>query len=117
MTEHRDIVVIGAGQAGLAVGYFLAQQRRRFITLDAAGDPAAAWRGRWDSLRLFTPVRYDSLPGRSFPGDPDSYPSRDQVIAYLEDYARDFQLPVQLNSRVTAVRGADGGFELEVVDR
>jgi putative flavoprotein involved in K+ transport len=117
MTEHHDVAVIGGGQAGMAVGYFLAQQGRRFTILDAASEPAAAWRGRWDSLKLFTPVRYDSLPGRAFPGDPDSYPGRDQVIAYLEDYADHFELPVQLNSRVIAVRGGDGGFELELADR
>jgi putative flavoprotein involved in K+ transport len=69
MTERREIVVIGGGQAGLAIGWFLAQQGRGFTILDAAAEPAAAWRGRWDSLRLFTPVRYDSLPGRAFPGD------------------------------------------------
>lgn len=117
MTEHRDVIVIGGGQAGLAIGHFLAQQRQRFAILDAASEPAAAWRERWDSLKLFTPVRYDGLPGRAFPGDPDSYPVRDQVIAYLEEYARHFQLPLELNSRVLAVRGADGGFELELADR
>ena len=117
MTEQRDVVVIGGGQAGLAIGYFLAQQDRRFTILEAAGEPAAAWRERWDSLRLFTPVRRDSLPGRAFPGDPDSYPDRDQVVAYLEDYARHFELPVELDSRVLAVRGADGGFEVELADR
>jgi putative flavoprotein involved in K+ transport len=117
MTEHREVVVVGGGQAGLALGYFLTQQGRRFTILDAAGAPAAAWRERWDSLRLFTPVRRDSLPGRAFPGDPDSYPGRDQVVAYLEDYARHFALPVERDSRVVAVRGADGGFEVELADR
>src|SRR5213076_628699 len=117
MTEHRDVIVVGGGQAGLAIGYFLAQQNRRFAVLDAAGEPAAAWRERWDSLKLFTPVRRDSLPGRAFPGDRDSYPGRDDVVAYLEDYARDFQLPVQLDSRVLAVRGSDGRFEVELADR
>jgi putative flavoprotein involved in K+ transport len=117
MTEHRDVVVIGGGQAGLAVGYFLAQRGRSFTILEAASQRAAAWRERWDSLKLFTPVRYDSLPGRAFPGDPDTYPGRDQVIAYLEDYAGHFRLPVQLDSRVMAVRGADGGFEVELADR
>jgi putative flavoprotein involved in K+ transport len=117
MSEHRDVVVIGGGQAGLAVGYFLAQQGRGFTILEAASQPAAAWRERWDSLKLFTPVRYDSLPGRAFPGDPDSYPGRDQVIAYLEDYAGHFGLPVEMDSRVLAVRGADGGFEVELADR
>src|SRR5687768_7188998 len=116
-TEHREVVVVGGGQAGLAIGYFLAQQGRRFTVLEAASEPAAAWRARWDSLRLFTPVRRDSLPGRAFPGDPGHYPSRDEVVAYLDDYARDFELPVQLNSRVLAVRGADEGFEVELADR
>src|SRR3954468_16882940 len=117
MTEQRDVVVIGGGQAGLAIGYHLARQGRRFTILEAAGEPAAAWRARWDSLRLFTPVRRDHLPGRAFPGDPDSYPDRDQVVTYLEDYARDFKLPVELDSRVLAVRAADEGFEVELADR
>ncbi len=97
---HREVVVIGGGQAGLAIGYFLAQQGRRFAILEAAGEPAAAWRTRWDSLKLFTPVRYDSLPGLTFPGDPDGYPGREDVVAYLTDYAQRFELPVELNSRV-----------------
>src|SRR5688572_14810331 len=101
---RREVIVVGGGQAGLAIGYLLAQQGRRFTILEAADMPAAAWRERWDSLRLFTPVRYDSLPGRAFPGDPDSYPGRDDVVAYLTDYARDLELPVELGSRVRAVR-------------
>ena len=117
-TQRREVVVIGSGQAGLAVGYFLAQQNRRFTILEAAGEPAAAWRSRWDSLRLFTSVRYDSLPGLDFPGDPDSYPGRDEVIAYLTDYARRFELPLEFNSRVQAVRPRDdGGFLVELADR
>src|SRR3954449_13425633 len=115
---RRDVVVVGGGQAGLAVGYFLAQQGRDFTILEAADTPAAAWRARWDSLKLFTPVRYDSLPGLTFPGDPDSYPSRDDVVAYLTDYAQRFELPVELSSRVLAVRRCDGGgFLVELADR
>ena len=109
MSDRHDVIVIGAGQAGLAIGYFLAQQQRRFTILEAADTRAAAWRERWDSLRLFTPVRYDSLPGLAFPGDPDSYPGRDDVVAYLTDYARRFDLPVELDSRVRAIRRADDG--------
>ena len=109
MTERHDVIVVGGGQAGLAIGYFLGRQQRRFAILEAADGPAAAWRERWDSLRLFTPVRYDSLPGRAFPGDPDSYPGRDEVVAYLTDYARRFDLPVEFNTRVRAVHRADDG--------
>jgi putative flavoprotein involved in K+ transport len=102
--EQYDVVVIGGGQADLAIGYHVAQQSLRFTILE----PASAWRGRWDSLRLFTSVRYDSLPGLDFPGDPDSYPGRGDVIA-LTDYTQRFELPVEFNSHVQAVRARDGG--------
>ena len=115
--DRREVIVVGGGQAGLAIGYLLAQQGRQFTILEAANTPAAAWRERWDSLRLFTPVRYDSLPGRAFPGHPDSYPGRDDVVAYLTDYARDFELPVELSSRVRAVRQGERGYLVELDDR
>ena len=114
---RREVIVVGGGQAGLAIGYLLAQQGRRFTILEAADTPASAWRERWDSLRLFTPARYDSLPGRAFPGDPDSYPGRDDVVAYLTAYARDFELPVELSSPVRAVRRGERGFLVELDDR
>jgi putative flavoprotein involved in K+ transport len=114
MSQYRDVIVVGGGQAGLTVGYFLAEQDRDFTILDAGAEPAAAWRARWDSLRLFTPVRYDSLPGRPFPGDPDSYPGRDDVVAYLTDYVQHFELPLELNSPVHSIRVAgDGGYVLD----
>ena len=116
-TQHSDVVVIGGGQAGLAIGHLLTQQGLRFTILEAAGEPAAAWRTRWDSLKLFTPVRNDSLPGLTFPGEPDSYPGRDDVVAYLTDYAQRFELPVEFNSRVRSVRPRDGGFFVELADR
>jgi len=108
---------VGGGQAGMAIGYLLARQGRQFTILEAADAPAMAWRTRWDSLKLFTPVRYDSLPGRPFPGDPDAYPGRDDVVAYLTDYARDFELPVELNSAVRAVRRGGRGYLVELDDR
>jgi putative flavoprotein involved in K+ transport len=116
-SERREVVVVGGGQAGLAMGYFLAQQGRDFVVLEAAEEPAAAWRERWDSLKLFTPVRYNSLPGLAFPGDPDSYPGRDDVAAYLADYIRHFDLPVEPGSRVRSIRRANGGYVVEVGDR
>src|SRR3954454_9339011 len=117
ITARPDVVVVGGGQAGLAIGYFLKQQGRDFTILEAAETTGAAWRERWESLRLFTPGRRNGLPGRPFPGDPDRYPGRDEVVAYLSDYARDLDLPVALNSPVSGVRAADGGYEVELDDR
>jgi putative flavoprotein involved in K+ transport len=116
-TQRCSVVVVGGGQSGLAIGYFLARQGVDFVILEAAEEPAAAWRERWESLRLFTPVRYSSLPGLPFPGDPDAYPGRDDVVAYLSDYARRFDLPVRLGSRVRAVRRSDAGYRVELDDR
>jgi putative flavoprotein involved in K+ transport len=115
--DRYDVAVVGGGQAGLALGYFLARQGRRFVILEAAAEPAAAWRKRWDSLKLFTSARYDSLPGMPFPGDPDAYPRRDEVVEYLTRYAETFELPVELDSAVVAVRPDDEGFLLELRDR
>ena len=99
MTDMRyDVAVVGAGQAGLAIGHVLAKQDKRFVILEAADSVASAWRSRWDSLVLFTPRRYDALPGLAFPGDPNGYPTRDEVVAYLERYAEQFGLPVELSS-------------------
>jgi putative flavoprotein involved in K+ transport len=116
-SEHLDVVIVGGGQAGLAIGYFLAQQGRNFAIFEAAAEPAAAWRARWDSLKLFTPARYSGLPGLPFPGDRDNYPRRDDVVAYLSEYARHFALPVVLGSRVGAIRWAERGYLVEVDGR
>src|SRR5581483_11611066 len=116
-SDSQDVIVVGSGQAGLAIGYFLAQQGRNFAILEAAEEPAAAWRARWDSLKLFTPARYSSLPGLPFPGDPDSYPGRDDVVAYLSEYARHLALPVMLGSRVRALRRAEDRYIIELEGR
>jgi putative flavoprotein involved in K+ transport len=115
--EQVDVVVVGGGQAGLAIGYHLARQGRRFVILEAADSVGAAWRTRWESLLLFTPRRYSALAGLVFPGDPDGYPTRDEVIAYLDQYASTFQLPVELGSPVRSLAHADGRFVLGVGDR
>ncbi len=115
--DHFDVIVVGAGQAGLAIGYYLAQRGYRFTILEAAAEPGAAWRGRWDSLKLFTPVRYNSLPGLPFPGDPNSYPGRDEVADYLADYSARRQLPIEFNSRVRSIRRAENGSLVELDDR
>ena len=105
-----EAVVVGAGQAGLAVGHHLAGQGRSFVVVDGADSIGSAWRSRWDSLVLFTPRRYSGLPGLSFPGDPDGYPGRDEVIAYLERYADTFGLPVRLDSAVRSLTSTNRGF-------
>jgi putative flavoprotein involved in K+ transport len=114
---RHDVIVVGGGQAGLAIGYFLAQQGRDFTILEAAAEPAAAWRQRWDSLRLFTSARYNALPGLAFPGDPDRYPGRDEIVEYLTGYARHFDLPVQLDSTVRAIRRTGATYVVELEDR
>jgi putative flavoprotein involved in K+ transport len=98
--DDFEVALVGAGQAGLALGYFLTRQGRRFVIVERAAEIAPAWRERWDSLTLFTPRRYSALPGLPFPGDPDGYPTRDEVIDYLERYAETFHLPIELNSEV-----------------
>jgi putative flavoprotein involved in K+ transport len=113
-SQRHEAIVVGAGQAGLAMGYFLSRQGRDFVILEAAEEPAATWRTRWDSLKLFTPARYSGLPGLPFPDDPDRYPTRDEVASYLSDYARKFDLPIRYGSRVHSLRQADGLYRAEV---
>src|SRR3954469_10904957 len=114
--RRLDVAVIGGGQAGLAIGHFLARAGRRFLILEAGESVGTAWRERWDSLVLFTPRRYDALPGLPFPGDPGGYPGRDEVVAYLEQYARTFDLPVRFRSQVRSLEAGDDGFVLELAD-
>ncbi|HEY9477978.1 MAG TPA: FAD-dependent oxidoreductase [Microbacteriaceae bacterium] len=106
--EHVDTVVVGGGQSGLAIGYFLAQQHRDFVILDAHPHLGDAWRTRWDSLRLFTPAKFDGLPGMRFPADPLTFPTKDQQADYLEAYAARFDLPVHGGVHVEAVWRENG---------
>src|SRR5215204_1098025 len=111
-----EVVVVGSGQAGLAISSFLKQQGRHFLIVEA-GAIASAWRERWESLTLFTPRRYSALPGLPFPGDPEGYPTRDEVSEYLERYAETFDLPVELNSEVHELRAEEERFALHVDGR
>ena len=116
-SEGHEAVVIGGSQAGLAMGHYLARQGRRFVILERGDSIAPAWRERWDSLTLFTPRRYSALQGLPFPGDPDGYPTRDEVVAYLDSYAETFDLPMELNANVRRLSREDGRFVLEVDGR
>jgi len=111
--ERFHTVVIGGGQAGLSVGYYLARQGRPFVILDASARVGDGWRQRWDSLRLFTPAAFDGLVGMKFPGPSFSFPTKDQMADYLEDYARRFQLPVRNRTRVDRLRRAGGRYLIE----
>lgn len=98
---RTDTIIIGGGQAGLAMGYHLARRGREFVILDAAPRVGHIWRNRWDSLALFTPAFYSALPGMPFAGDPHRYPGKEEVADYLEAYAARFRLPVHAGSRWT----------------
>jgi putative flavoprotein involved in K+ transport len=115
--EHLEVAVVGGGQAGLAMGYHLHEQGLRFAIFERSDSIAPAWRERWDSLTLFTPRRYSALPGLPFPGDPDGYPTRDEVIAYLERYAETFEPPIEFNSEVRRLSHEGGRLVLEVDGR
>ena len=108
--DALDVLVIGGGQAGLAMGHHLARSGRRFQIVDAGAAIGEAWRSRWDSLRLFTPAQYDALPGRPFPAPADTYPGKDEVADYLQTYAAASELPVRLNTAVTSLSRSDGGY-------
>ncbi|OBP16561.1 hypothetical protein A5320_03960 [Rheinheimera sp. SA_1] len=99
-----DVIVIGAGQAGLAAGHALTQAGLSFQILEASDRAAGSWPHYYDSLTLFSPARYSSLPELPFPGDPERYPLRDEVIAYLENYARYFNFPIVYQARVRQVQ-------------
>jgi putative flavoprotein involved in K+ transport len=108
-----DTVVIGAGQAGLSTGYYLRQQRRDFVILDANQRIGDAWRKRWDSLRLFTPARYSGLPGMPFPAPAHWLPSKGEVADYLEAYAARFALPVRSGVTVNRLSKQGDRFVVE----
>jgi putative flavoprotein involved in K+ transport len=115
--QQLDVVVVGGSQAGLAMAWHLAQQGLRFVVLEAAPELGHTWRSRWDSLKLFTPAQYDALPGMAFPAPADTYPTKDPVADYLQAYAKAFDLPVQLNAKVTGLRQLDdGSFEVRTAD-
>lgn len=109
-TVHVETLIIGGGQAGLAVGYHLTRQQQSVLILEAHERIGDSWRGRWDSLRVFTPARYDGLPGWAFPAPGWSYPTKDEVADYLEEYAVRFRLPVRTGVRVDGLARSGGRY-------
>lgn len=113
--ENRvhDVVVIGGGQAGLSVGYYLRRTGLNYVILDGQSEPGGAWLHGWDSLQLFSPAQWSSLPGWLFPGKHDRYPARDEVISYLAQYEERYRLPVIRPVKVNAVSRVGAAFEIE----
>jgi putative flavoprotein involved in K+ transport len=108
--NEAAVLVIGGGQAGLAMGYHLAERGLSFLIVDANPDVGHVWRSRWDSLRLFTSAEYNSLPGMQFPGTRGTYPGKEEIADFLRAYAEEAQLPIRLNTQVTSLTLEDGTY-------
>ncbi len=105
-----DILIVGAGQAGLALAYHLKNTPLRFQLVNCHSRVGDSWRKRYDSLVLFTPRAYSALPGLSVPGDPEGYPTKDEIADYLEAYAAHFELPVLGDTHISQIEYTDDGF-------
>src|SRR5213075_1840668 len=115
-TQRIETVIVGGGQAGLAVGYHLARRGRQLVILDRGERIGDSWRGRWDSLRLFTPARYSGLPGMRFPAPGWTFPTKDEMGDYLQAYADRFGLPVRTGVSVDRLARDGDGYVLECAD-
>ncbi|MBB5788172.1 flavin-containing monooxygenase [Jiangella mangrovi] len=108
MEQHIETIVVGGGQAGLSVGYHLKRRNRPFLILDDRARTGDNWRRHWDTLRLYSPARYDGLPGMRFPGPGGAFPTKDEVADYLESYAARFELPIEHDVRVESLTSGNG---------
>ena len=113
MSDKVDVIIIGAGQAGLAAGYYMMQQNRNFVILEQSDQVGQSWRLRWDSLKLITPNPYNNLPGLPFPKISELFPTREEMIRYLEQYTQAFHLPIQYNQTVKKLQQIDKGYSVE----
>ena len=116
MTAH-DAIVIGAGQSGLAAAHALARRGLAPVVLEAGAEPVGAWPHYYDSLTLFSPARYSSLPGMPFPGDPERYPHRDEVVDYLRRYAAGLDADIRIHHQVTAVTADSDGYAVHTPEQ
>ena len=114
--QHVQTLIIGAGQAGLTTGYHLKRRGLPFLVVDGNERVGDNWRRQWDTLTLYTPAKYDSLPGLRFPADPWHYPGKDEVADYLEHYALTHDLPVRTRTRVQRLSRVGDGFRAELGD-
>lgn len=107
-----DIIVIGVGQADLAIGYYLKQSNHHYVLLDQANEVGQSWRNKYDSLVLFTPRMYNSLPGMTFEGEQQGFPTKNKMVSYLKKYVERFQIPIHLDTEVLHVSKRNESFLL-----
>ena len=115
-SDPPTVVVVGAGQSGLAGARAAQEAGLRPIVLEASGRPSGSWSNYYDSLTLFSPARYSSMPGYPFPGDPDRYPTKHEVADYLASYADHLGVDLRINTRVEAVEPVGHGFVVHTPD-
>ena len=115
--ERHAVIIIGAGQAGLSMGYHLKRAGVPFLILDANARTGDSWRNRWDSLKLFTPAYLDGLDGMPFPAPAQGYPTKDEMADYLVSYAARFGLPIEHNAKVLKLTRGEGGYVVETAER
>ena len=112
MLTMYDVIIIGAGQAGLSMGYYLKKTNLSFLILDKGARIGEVWKNRYDSLKLFTPHEYSSLPGLALEGIQNDYPTKDDIANYLSTYANTFKLPVKLKVAVQGIHKTESGFQI-----
>lgn len=112
VAKYYDTIIIGAGQAGLAMGYYIKKNHSTFIILEKNKRVGDSWRNRYDSLMLFTPRSYSALPGLRLQGEQSEYPTKDEVANYLEDYSNKFTIPIQFNTSVKGIQKIDETFQI-----
>jgi putative flavoprotein involved in K+ transport len=115
--KNWGTIIIGAGQAGLAAGYYLLKAGEDFVIIDGAKNVGDSWRQRWDSLHLFTPSQYDGLPGFPFPSSRGTFPSKDEMADYIEEYVKRYKLPVRMGEQVISLSRTPSGFNLTTIKR
>jgi len=116
MENRFDVIVIGGGQSGLALGYYLRRTRLSYVILDNRERPGGSWPRTWNSLRLFSPAQWSSLPGMIMTGGGDYYPTRDEAVDYLKHYELKYHLPVKRQVDVLNVHRQIDGFNIEASD-
>ena len=109
----KDYIIIGAGQSGLAIAYHLNKKGANYLIIDANSETGAPWLKRWDSLKLFTPSEFNSLPGMEFPYKKGHYANKYEVADYLKAYVFKFNIPIEFNHKITSLKKENGVFTLK----